>query len=291
VGRRGALALISGLLLPPASVATAQDRPVDVVFLIDTTADMAGAISNVSSSLGNFVVPYVADAYPLGASGVAVFRDFPILPYGYPGPTSPDFPYRRIRALTTDVDAVQVAFGFVFAPATAGGDAEDSGHEALYQVATGAGVAWPGGSLAPSDLGFRPGARRVVVLVTGAAFHETYAGFTAHSSSEALAALANAGVKVVGLSIATGPGGHVARPGLEAYARATGARVPAAQLPADGQCPLAIGGATRPPEPDGTCLLVFEVGSNGSGIYAATMYAMNLLLQDMVFQDGFNAGP
>jgi hypothetical protein len=281
--------------LIPGSL-SAQARPPDVIFLLDTTGDMGGAISNLKVAFTGTIAPALNASHPGIAYGVAFFRDFPVAPYGLPNP--PDYPYSLAQVVTTNTTAVNVAINSATAlPLGSGGDVDESGHEALYQVAAGDGVTWTGGSLPPSDIGFRTGSPRVVVVITSARPHETYTGFTTHSSTEALMALAGAGVKVAGISVVipqfvpppTDP--NPARPGLEAYARATGARVPATLLSMSGQCPTLIGGLSgRPPDADGTCPLVFDVAENGSGLGTAAVTAINALLGDLVFQDGFNTG-
>jgi hypothetical protein len=271
-----------------AHTASAQPRPPDVVFLVDTTGDMAGPIVNLQASFTALIVPVLTSSHPGIGSGVAFFRDFPVAPYGLPAP--PDYPYLLAQTVTTNTVAAQAALNQAnVGTGGSGGDLEESGNEALYQLAAGTGVSWPGGALAPSDVGFRTGSPRVAIVITKAAFHETYAGFTAHSSTEALAALAEAGVKVAAVSAFNGSV-NLARPGLEAYARATGARVAATLLSMSGQCPTLIGGVTRPPDADGTCPLVFDVASNGTGLGPAALQAIDALLQDLIFQDGFNAG-
>jgi hypothetical protein len=163
-----------------------------------------------------------------------------------------------------------------------GGDEPEAGLEALYQIATGSGLAvsgvtlaapWSGnavtgGGTAPG-VGFRTGAFRVVVHATDAPSHDasdygsTVPG--AHTTGETLAALVRQEIRVIG--IASSP--H-ARPDLEAWARTTGAVSPAT----GGHCATGVNGALRAADPDGTCPLVFDIQETGAGLSSAIVTAI-----------------
>jgi hypothetical protein len=277
-------AVALALVVAAGPPAFAQPAPPDVFILLDTTGDMSGSINSLKASLTTTIVPGLTANNPGIGFGLSFFRDFPVSPYGDPT----DYPYRLTRPVSTSTTAIQT--GINSAVPGGGGDGEESGHEALYQLASGGGVSWPGGSLPPARLIFRRGSRRVALVVTTAVFHQNYVGIASHSANEAVSALANAGVKVVSLSVFDTGQGNVARPGLEAYARATGARVPASALSASGLCPTGLNGALRPADPDGTCPLVFDVAATGAGADTAVVTAVDALL-DQVFFDGFNASP
>jgi hypothetical protein len=164
-----------------------------------------------------------------------------------------------------------------------GGNGCESGTEALYQVATGAGVSWPGGSIPakscpaiPDESGprrgypcFRPGSLPIIVYVSDAPFHEPLpAGWpldtlegescrytdvpSAHTYEQALAALRSIGARVVSLSTDYIP----SNPGYPATAQ---------------MCNLARDtGAVRP---DGTPLC-FELGPEGTMITSEVVRAI-----------------
>jgi hypothetical protein len=149
----------------------AQVAVADVLFLIDRTGSMDQEIDNVRSSLRTVIVPGLIRAIPDLQLGVATFADFPLEPYGAPG----DRPFSVDRPLTRDFPALQGTLGFL--RAGGGGDNPEAYIEALYQVATGEGLApfIPRAPGCPSiGLGyacFRPRAQPVIVLVTDAPSH------------------------------------------------------------------------------------------------------------------------
>jgi hypothetical protein len=246
----------------------------DVVLLVDTTGSMGGAISNLQASLLD-IVTRVRALDPNAAFAVTAFQDFPYGTFGdgsSPGDGVPDFPYTVRVTLATDVVAVQNAVNSLVADG--GGDAPESGTEALYLAATGEGVSWPAsdkpaGSIPPAPLGFREGSRRVIVAITDATFHDgpeyVAAGILeAHSATQAAQALDAEGLHVIGVAIAR-PGVPSPRSDLEGYARATGARVPVESF-GGALCLTGIDGAGLPPDPDGSCPLVYDVADTGVGL-------------------------
>lgn len=199
----------------------------DVLMLLDLTESMGPELEAVQLSLRDVIVPGLAQAIPDVSVGVAGFADFPVDPFG----ARTDSPFQRIVDVTTDVDAVLDALSEVVL--TNGGDLPESQVEALYQVATGAGLdPWidPAPHAGPSGgVGFRAEALPVVVLVTDAAFHDGPSGLypyeglapPSHSWPEAITALAAIGAEVVGLD-SSSPDGPPATPDLEATASALG---------------------------------------------------------------------
>lgn len=250
----------------------------DVVFSIDATGSYSGEIDSLQSELEGTVVPGLVDQVEDVAFAVARFEDVPFMPYGDGG----DHMYTLFTGVTTDVTRVAGAVAQLDMPLGNGGDEPEAGIEALWQIARGTGLtahgvelaapwsgtAAPGGGTAPG-VGFRSGSFRVIVHATDAPSHDSSDYGTdvpgSHSRAETLTALASDHVRVIG--IASSPR---ARPDLEAFARATGATVPASA----GRCATGTNGALRDADPDGTCPLVFDIDGTGAGLSRAVITAI-----------------
>jgi len=248
--------------------------PLDVVFLVDTTGNMAGAINNLKSSLGTFITT-LTNQHANTAFAVAEFRDFPTAPFGSPtGPPVSDEPFELRVSLTTNVNAV--TSGVNALQPRNGGDSLESGHEALYQVATGEGILEGGANVPPSNIGFRTGSKRVVMVITSAGFHaESDYPFSTHGAAAAIQALNAVNAKVVGLA-GVEPG-LPARAVLQSYAVQTGAVVPPSAFGLTTTCATGQNGAQMPALADGMCPLVFEISSLGTGLNAAILTAVLLV--------------
>jgi hypothetical protein len=211
-------------------------RPVDVVFLLDATGSMGAAIAKVKDNL-NAVATALRGLGPNMdvRFGVASFRDYPELSHTTSGA---DYVFKLHRALTPDVDAVRSTINSI--TAAAGASLPESGLEALFQVATGAGYDYTraGGTfqtsdpynasitrsdtsspknycvdpaainacadVAPSNAGWDSNRQAVVVLVTDASFTE-FPGDSRALSRQALANVLNAkGIKVLPLVVKSG---------------------------------------------------------------------------------------
>jgi hypothetical protein len=237
----------------------------DIVFLIDTSEDMAGALSNLRSSLGTIISAILA-INPNSQFAIASFEDFPINPYGSTG----DMPYRLYVSLTGNYVALMSAAQAL--TVHNGGDLKESGNEALYQISTGEGHSFPGGIIPPSPIGFRPAARKLVVVMTNALFHDDYYGFPWHSKFEALESLKSREIKVVGIN----SGGSEVRAALEQYAYATGAIIPVT-LFGGNMCLTGIGGLGLPPDSNNNCPVVYDISSDGTGLGSGIVQAITLL--------------
>ena len=163
--------------------------------------------------------------------GLVAFQDYPISPFGVDA--LGDKAYSRLVDLTPDINSVltQIA-GLTVTQNGAGGDDPQSQLAALYQAATGAGqdlsaLGYPSASIpAGQQANFRPGATKLVLLWTDAAFHLPgdagsipYPGPSFDQTVSALMALDPA--RVIGVSSGTG-----ALTDLQAMASATGALAP-----------------------------------------------------------------
>lgn len=198
----------------------------DVFFLVDCTGSMRGEITNIQRGLTSTIVPGAMAAIPDVRFGVGAFADFASGSYGQPG----DAPFEMRRAITDDIGAVQAAIDGL--PFWDGDDLPESQTEALYQIASGAGL---GDWISPSPgcpmrgVGypcFREGSQPVIVMITDAPFHNGPGGSNPyfdifprpHSFDEAIDELNRLGVRVIGIS--SSPDG---RDELEEVATRTGA--------------------------------------------------------------------
>ncbi len=196
----------------------------DVFFLIDTTGSMQAAIDDVESSMMRIAIS-VGELVPDVHFGVGSYEDFPIDPYGGEGfgtrnPDRLDRPFHLEQEITGDLERVNAALNLI---ADGGGDWPESGIEALFQTATGAGVTFEGGSVpahscpqVPDEPAprrgypcFRPGALPIIAVVTDADLHvgpiePPYEGIpTAATYEQTIAALNEIGARVVGINLAT----------------------------------------------------------------------------------------
>ncbi len=206
-----------GARAPLTFTNTAIDRA-DFAINVDTTGSMEGEIANIRSTLSTTIIPGVAAVIPDAAFGVASFDDFPIEPFGFA--QAGDLPFRLGSRITRDPMVAQAAVNGL--TTQVGADFPESGMEALYQIATGAGVTWPGGSVAAFNpalnrvpgvadgtiggVGFRGDSLPVVVHVTDAISHtradyqRVNTGIAAASTPQVRAALDGIGARVVTIS-------------------------------------------------------------------------------------------
>lgn len=258
----------------------------DVVISMDATGSFGGEVLALQRSFEDQVLPELLRRASEVAVGICRFEDFPVTPFG----DATDQPFELITAITTDRSRMRSALA-ALSSLGLGGDLEESGAEALYQIATGEGFvldgapivpAFPGRASGGGDLGgvgFRDGSYRVVVHVTDAPTHEPsdYGALVpdAHSSSEAVAALQALEVRVLGVA-----SNDVARAHLESIALATGATM----TPVGGRCPTGRGGGSRATT-SGTCPLVFDVGPDGEGLSSAITDAILGLLDSLFWSE------
>ncbi len=107
---------------------------VDVAFLVDTTGSMSSTVSAVSTEFSNIVTELSA-VIPDAEYGSGTFDDYAYGGYGSSG--SGDRPFILRRQITDDIGAIQTALSTT--PLHYGVDGPESGMEAVYQAATGAG--------------------------------------------------------------------------------------------------------------------------------------------------------
>ncbi len=259
----------------------------DVHFSIDTTGSFGGEIQTLKANLQDTLIPRLRTRVSDLAIGVSRFADFPVRPFGL----ATDRPYDLLTPVTTDFFRVATAVYNLDRPLQNGGDTPEASIEALYQIATGEGLLGPingsidrftphpdlPGSGSVGGVGFRAGSARVVVNVTDAPSHDPidYGGFVpgTHSLDQAASSLRAINARMIGIA-----SGEPARAQLEALAIATGAVVPAS----GGRCVTGIGGVTRAAV-SGTCPLVFDIGSDGSGLTFSVLDAITRFLDSLAF--------
>ncbi len=243
----------------------AQVGRADVLFLIDTTASMQDEIDRIRDQIRDRLAPAIERTLQDTQIGVATFADFPIEPFG--DAEAGDVPFRLLSQMTDDLAQVQAAVGSI--RLGNGRDEAESHVEALYQVATGAGLEphVPASFGCPSGgLGypcFREDALPVVLLFTDAPFHNGPGGSNPymrisprpHTYEEAVTELNLLGIKV--MCFDSGDGGASAD--LNRIARDTNALRP------DG----------RP--------LVFDVGRRGEDLGTEVVGAIELFAEAIVF--------
>lgn len=302
-------------------------QSLDVFFAMDTTGSMLGEIKNLQTALINQVVQPIQQQIADTQFGAGAYEDFPVDNYGAVhgydclkgGGPAPDQPFKLFSTITADTAAVQTAvnqYSTATGPIGCGLDWPESLIEALYQIATGAGLSGPGLTNVPPNnvgiggVGFRQGSMPVVIPITDAMSHapgETtlcpqtmdsvnYTGAVAgvaHTRQQAKDALDAICARVVGIAsienvlapVCTGQADE------EDFARATGARIPpeAWDVPArpancaPGLCCTDFNGAGRQPDPDGLCPLVFKVDANGMGLGGSIVTGLQMLTRFAAF--------
>ena len=237
----------------------------DVFISMDTTGSFGEEIDAVQTALEQTIVPGIAAVIPDAAFGVGRFEDLPFGDFGL----ADDLPFELLQAITTTIP--DVVTGLTALSPTGGGlDIPESGYEALYQWATGVGLpdfGW--GPFAPPGIGgvgFRANSLPIIVHITDAISHTAAdysdVGITTHSKADALAALGAISARVIGVDSLQHTDSNNPRSQLEELAIATRAVIP---VNSDGKCLTGVNGTEVPPI-DGTCPLVFDVDSDGSGL-------------------------
>ena len=160
----------------------------DLVFNVDTTGSMSGTINTVKSNISSMISSIRAMVTDSGFT-LTMFDDFPVSGYG--GGT--DRPLVVAGPVSTVESTVSGYMNHTHFTASGGADGAESGAESLYQIATGKGVAWSGGSLPahanPAGtwgyVDFRANTLPVVVHATDIYSHDSTASNTPYNTTNA----------------------------------------------------------------------------------------------------------
>jgi hypothetical protein len=179
--------------------------PVDINFLVDTTASTDKTIEGLKQDLALIV-------NDLGATGLNVqfglgdFKDYSPRIDNIGDGELGDYPYRLDRRIGPADASLRKALNDLHA--RGGGDPAESQLTALYQSTTGAGQHYPGRRsyiryLSPGDsAGYRSDALRLAVLATDERFHRELSYLTP-TWPQTIAALRSRGVHPIGLAVQT----------------------------------------------------------------------------------------
>ena len=307
-----------GNITKPLDFSTAIPA-LDVFFLMDTTGSMGGEIGNLQTALTGTVVPQIQAGLANTQFGVGAFDDFPV--NGDAGGTGADGtldqPFKLRQAITPTTSLVQTAVDGLTtnsSPIGNGGDTPEAGIEALYQVATGAGLSGPSPTSVPANhtgiggVGFRAGTMPVIVAISDASSHtngtdtdnsatcgDSYANSPsnidayAHTNAQTVTALNAICARVVGIAPVNGACD------AEAYdadfATSTGARVPPAAWdvgtrPAgcsSTQCCTGESGVGMATDVNGLCPLVFQASTSGTGVSDSVVTGIKMLTRFATF--------
>jgi hypothetical protein len=280
----------------------------DVFFNVDTTGSMDAVITSLQTALSSTVLPGIRAVVADTQFGVGAFEDFPVAPYGesscsYGALGGPDQPFELFQAVTGDLTAVQTALNDLALAGNAigcGNDSPESAIEAMYQIATGAGLTGPAPTLVPAattgigGAAFRPETLPVIVNFTDAVSHDadpsacggvTYAGAVlaaAHGLAATMTAVRGICGRVVQISSSTVAACSSVSDGV-AWNEATGAVVPPEAWDvgtrpagcAPGQCCTGVSLAGVAPRA-GVCPLTYLISAGGAGGGAAVTSAVEL---------------
>jgi len=166
-------------------------KPVDILFVVDTTGSMGPTLSAVATGFSHTVTTVGGFASNV-QFGVEEYKDF--------FQCAPDgFAARLDANLTSTTATVQNALNGL--SASGGCDDPESNLYGLYAAANGAGVASPAGQGFPT--GWRAGSTRIIVWVGDNAGHDPAGPATEATTIAALQAL---GAYVIAASASSGPG-------------------------------------------------------------------------------------
>lgn len=150
---------------PRASDGDLEKLPLDIFLLQDLSGSFIDDIPVLQSLVAD-LVDSIETEQPDSKFGIGTFVDKPIEPFGLPG----DYVYFTNQQLTDNEDQFSLSINNLFALVTekAGNDSPEAQLEALLQVAK-----------RDAGIGFRDGARRVVVLATDETYHRAGDGAAA----------------------------------------------------------------------------------------------------------------
>jgi hypothetical protein len=322
-----------------------QDKPLDfstaipaldVFFLMDNTNSMQNEISSLQTAMTG-VMTSITATVPNTEFGVGALEDFPVtvgaeeygevwgtgictgtLPYSAaPGDGTDDQPFKLWQTITSNAADVVTAIdglthksvgsgAYQLETNGCGGDLPEAGFEAVYQTATGAGLAGPSPTNVPATpVGFRAGSMPVIVSLSDAVSHGTdetvscaigsdgedgpsilnYAGSVAavaHSREQTATAVEGICGRFVGIAPVKQCDGEEYMTYLSTQ---TGARVPPGAWDVgtrptgcgSAQCCTGQSGSGMAPDADGLCPLVFRVTTGGAGVSSGVTTGIEML--------------
>jgi len=275
---------------------TTNIQQVDVAFVMDSTGSMGGSITNLRSNLSSAIIPGLKAAIPSVGISVVDHKDYPVSPFGSGG----DFPVKIlapivVQATPADLTTVQNAVARYVA--SGGYDIPESQIPAMYHVLTGAGLSWPGGSLAAAKpasgtggVGFRSGAVPVVVMISDANYHNGVGAaysFTAPNLAQVKTAFGTANAKFVAVNVGTAPAADANNISDSTASNLPPSAFDGPSKPAGcgaGQCCTGLSGAGKAPDaPGGRCRLNFTVASTGTGVSGSIVSAIQALASGSVY--------
>ena len=279
-------------------------KSVDVALSVDTTGSMGSSISALKTSLSTKIIPGLKSKIPDTGVSVAYHDDYPFGMHGNSpcggGSLPGDVPEGTITVVTTDIPTAQAAVNKL--ETHCGGDEPEAQVPSMFQIVTGKGLTWPGGSIAPhtpapgttGGVDFRPGALAVVIEITDAHWHDlgSYPAdtspYTDIPTAPTLAgdlepAMKAMGAKFVGVFDVH----YITYEDQEnALSDATDSHVdPSAfggSCGAGECCTLASGGGRPPDGPVGSCRLNFQI-RDGVGLGDSIVTAISAISVGTIF--------
>lgn len=280
----------------------------DVAFLVDTTATMGGEIQNLKNGMST-IVQNLHTSIPDLAVGVAGFDDFPSGLYGNVG--DQPFYVAGPKGFVSTAVADNLA-AILTLNVHDGGDFPESQVAAMHRALTDQFLLWDTGQLAPTgapggtfgSLHFRSSALPILIAITDAAFHNgrrvsnallhdpySFNGqppFPTPTVDTLVTAMNAKGARFIGVSCKDG-----SRAGTDPYedmAYLTEQVASTVSPSAFGGvlCGTGLAGTLLPPDgpataddPGGTCRLVFDASTNGTGVSESVVNGVQALLKSI----------
>jgi hypothetical protein len=164
-------------VIAPVTASAATAAQTDVMFLFDTSGSMNGALGEAKEEIKT-VINQISASFPDAAFGVANVEDYPSYDEGSLTETKteteyeedPEKPWRLDQPVTTEQSEVFEEIEALSGPSVAhgGGDPPEAYGRALWETDTNPNVGW------------RPGARHLIVLIADQVPHNPHRHCTFH---------------------------------------------------------------------------------------------------------------
>ncbi len=170
-----------------------DNKLVDVVFLFDVSGSTEEQRSDFQTT-SNSILASIKSAYANSAFGIAIFSDYPTSRVD----SLKDKPFEILKTITSDPIQFSTSIATLSSIQQNGGNVRESQLDAIYQLATGKGrdVNNDGSfqgvtDILPSSVGWRTGAKRIVILFTDSAYNDkaldiAYLGMTKNETVTAV---------------------------------------------------------------------------------------------------------